>query len=80
MDQVVRSSLANPWLIGATIDKYKDVENYVWTKKGDWPKILHSGNDQASKVHPVSVYLAYRDLFWRWSSGRTNHLVPRTSD
>jgi Iap family predicted aminopeptidase len=26
----------------------------------DWPKILHSGNDQLSKVNPVSVYLAYR--------------------
>lgn len=26
----------------------------------DWPKILHSGNDQSSKVNPVSVYLAYR--------------------
>lgn len=26
----------------------------------DWPKILHTGNDQASKVNPLSVYLAYR--------------------
>ena len=26
----------------------------------DWPKILHSGNDQASKINPLSVYLAYR--------------------
>lgn len=25
-----------------------------------WPTILHSGNDQASKVNPVSVYLGYR--------------------
>lgn len=26
----------------------------------DWPQILHSGNDQVSKVNPMSVYLAYR--------------------
>ncbi len=26
----------------------------------EWPKILHSGNDQASKINPLSVYLAYR--------------------
>jgi len=26
----------------------------------DWPKILHSSNDQAAKVNPVSVYLGYR--------------------
>jgi Zn-dependent M28 family amino/carboxypeptidase len=26
----------------------------------DWPNILHSGNDQASKINPISVYLAYR--------------------
>ena len=26
----------------------------------DWPKLLHSGNDQASKVNPISVYLGYR--------------------
>jgi Peptidase family M28 len=26
----------------------------------DWPKILHSGNDQVSKINPVSVYLGYR--------------------
>jgi Zn-dependent M28 family amino/carboxypeptidase len=26
----------------------------------DWPKILHSNNDQASKVNPTSVYLGYR--------------------
>ncbi len=26
----------------------------------DWMKIIHSGNDQASKVNPVSVYLGYR--------------------
>lgn len=26
----------------------------------DWPKILHSRNDQVSKVNPVSVYLGYR--------------------
>jgi len=26
----------------------------------DWPTILHSRNDQASKVNPMSVYLAYR--------------------
>lgn len=26
----------------------------------DWPKILHSSNDQASKVNPLSVYLGYR--------------------
>ncbi len=26
----------------------------------DWPTILHSRNDQASKVNPVSVYLGYR--------------------
>ena len=26
----------------------------------DWPKILHTGNDQASKINPISVYLAYR--------------------
>jgi len=26
----------------------------------DWPKILHSGNDQVSKINPLSVYLAYR--------------------
>jgi Iap family predicted aminopeptidase len=26
----------------------------------DWPKILHSRNDQAAKVNPVSVYLGYR--------------------
>jgi Zn-dependent M28 family amino/carboxypeptidase len=25
-----------------------------------WSEILHSGNDQASKVNPVSVYLGYR--------------------
>lgn len=25
-----------------------------------WPEILHTGNDQASKVNAVSVYLAYR--------------------
>jgi len=26
----------------------------------DWPNILHSGNDQVSKINPISVYLAYR--------------------
>ena len=26
----------------------------------DWPKILHSKNDQAAKVNPLSVYLGYR--------------------
>jgi Iap family predicted aminopeptidase len=26
----------------------------------DWAKIIHSANDQASKVNPVSVYLGYR--------------------
>jgi len=26
----------------------------------EWPKILHSSNDQVSKVNPVSVYLGYR--------------------
>ena len=26
----------------------------------DWPKILHGANDQASKINPISVYLAYR--------------------
>ena len=26
----------------------------------DWPKILHSGNDQAAKINPISVYLGYR--------------------
>lgn len=26
----------------------------------DWPKILHSNNDQVSRVNPVSVYLGYR--------------------
>lgn len=26
----------------------------------DWPSILHSANDQASKVNPSSVYLGYR--------------------
>lgn len=26
----------------------------------DWPRILHSGNDQTSKINPVSVYLGYR--------------------
>jgi putative aminopeptidase FrvX len=26
----------------------------------DWPKVLHTANDQVSKVHPESVYLAYR--------------------
>ncbi len=26
----------------------------------DWPTILHSGNDQAAKVNPTSVYLGYR--------------------
>ncbi len=26
----------------------------------DWPSILHTRNDQASKVNPVSVYLGYR--------------------
>jgi hypothetical protein len=25
-----------------------------------WPEILHTGNDQVSKVNPMSVYLAYR--------------------
>lgn len=27
---------------------------------GDWPKILHSGNDQSSKINHESVYLGYR--------------------
>lgn len=26
----------------------------------EWPKILHSANDQASRVNPLSVYLGYR--------------------
>ena len=26
----------------------------------EWPKILHSKNDQAAKVNPLSVYLGYR--------------------
>ena len=26
----------------------------------DWAKILHSGNDQASRINAMSVYLAYR--------------------
>ena len=26
----------------------------------EWPKYLHTGNDQASKVNPMSVYLGYR--------------------
>lgn len=26
----------------------------------EWPKILHTGNDQASRINPLSVYLAYR--------------------
>jgi hypothetical protein len=26
----------------------------------DWPKILHSRNDQVSKINPTSVYLGYR--------------------
>jgi Zn-dependent M28 family amino/carboxypeptidase len=26
----------------------------------EWPKILHSGNDQVSKINPMSVYLAYK--------------------
>jgi Zn-dependent M28 family amino/carboxypeptidase len=26
----------------------------------EWPDILHSGNDQVSKINPISVYLAYR--------------------
>jgi len=26
----------------------------------DWPKILHSGNDQTSKINALSVYLGYR--------------------
>jgi hypothetical protein len=26
----------------------------------NWPNILHSRNDQASKVNPTSVYLGYR--------------------
>ena len=26
----------------------------------EWPKILHSRNDQAAKVNPLSVYLGYR--------------------
>jgi Zn-dependent M28 family amino/carboxypeptidase len=26
----------------------------------EWPKILHSGNDQVSKINPLSVYLGYR--------------------
>lgn len=25
-----------------------------------WPKILHTGNDQSSRISPVSVYLGYR--------------------
>jgi acetylornithine deacetylase/succinyl-diaminopimelate desuccinylase-like protein len=25
-----------------------------------WPKILHTGNDQSSRINPVSVYLGYR--------------------
>ena len=32
----------------------------IHAMNNDWPKLLHSGNDQASKVNPVSVYLAYR--------------------
>jgi len=26
----------------------------------DWPKLLHSRNDQAAKVNPDGVYLGYR--------------------
>lgn len=26
----------------------------------EWPKILHSRNDQVSKINPASVYLGYR--------------------
>ena len=26
----------------------------------DWPRILHSGNDQTSRINPLSVYLGYR--------------------
>src|SRR5205814_5768621 len=26
----------------------------------DWPKILHSNNDQVSQIHPLSVFLGYR--------------------
>jgi Zn-dependent M28 family amino/carboxypeptidase len=26
----------------------------------EWPKFLHNGNDQVSKVNPISVYLVYR--------------------
>ena len=26
----------------------------------DWPKVLHSSNDQAAKVNSDSVYLGYR--------------------
>ena len=28
--------------------------------RSDWPKILHSRNDQAARINPASVYLGYR--------------------
>jgi Iap family predicted aminopeptidase len=26
----------------------------------DWRRVLHTGNDQVTKVNPISVYLAFR--------------------
>ena len=33
----------------------------------EWPKLLHSRADQASKINPTSVYLGYRLALALWS-------------
>ena len=50
---------------GASSDSVSFVEKKIPAvtihgMNNEWPKILHSGNDQAAKINPLSVYLAYR--------------------
>ena len=52
-------------ITGATSDSVPFVEKNIPAvtihgMNNEWPKILHTGNDQAAKVNPLSVYLAYR--------------------
>ena len=45
----------------------------------NWSNVLHTGNDQASKVNAMSVYLGYRLTLAMIARVSTNHLVPLIS-
>lgn len=61
----MKMSFARASIPGASSDSVAFIEKNIPAvtihgMSDEWPKILHSGNDQASKINPLSVYLAYR--------------------